>query len=186
MHCWYVTVTSYDDLYIPSNVNLNYQVWRCYILWEDKRWISVPLPILLTAAIGKCGFIFCTAVHYSNLCPVLGTLSNIPQFTPANAVDNVILLVSFFCVSIAITFVGTSLIILRILLVTRSSPLTTHTSTYRNIQRILVESGILYTIAMFITGVALGNPVSLHKQPSIPFGDLGIYSQSFLVPLSVG
>lgn len=80
---------------------------------------------------------------------------------------------------------GTSLIVLRILLVTRSSPLTNHTSAYRKIQRILVESGILYTITMFISGITLLIEIIAHKPTSTPLNDLATYTTAILVPLSV-
>lgn len=94
-------------------------------------------------------------------------------------------LASFFGVSVATTFMGTSLIILRILLVTRDSPLTNHTSTYHKIQRILVESGIVYSIAMFISGVALGIKLGSHERNSVPTAVLTRYAEAVLVPLSV-
>jgi hypothetical protein len=142
-------------------------IWRCYILWENKRWVLLPLPILLTAAV------------------VLGSISNFCQSRGGKNETGITLLVIFFAVSLVITFVGTSLIILRILLVTKSSPLTTHTSAYRKIQRILVESGILYTIVTFVTVVTLALQIKLEaKQPSIPLDVLGAYTEAILVPMT--
>lgn len=125
---------------------------------------------------------------YSSLHPyllVLGSLANVPSFRNTVQLDDLIFQLSLFAVSIAITFTGTSLIILHILLVTRSSPLTVHTPTYRRIQRILIESGILYTIAMFIAGVTLAIQVAAHARASIPLADPAIYMEAILIPMSV-
>lgn len=117
---------------------------------------------------------------------MLGTLSTVPSFLNSIQVDHFIFLVSFFAISIAITFIGTSLIILSILLVTQHNPPTTHTSGYFKIQRVLVESGIVYTIAMFITGVTLGIQLIVPTTvSSMPLNELATYTEAVLIPLSV-
>lgn len=55
-----------DILYMSENVHFDCQIWRCYILWEGKRWVLLPLPILLIVAIGKfIDSFFCTMHHGS-------------------------------------------------------------------------------------------------------------------------
>lgn len=142
--------------------------------------------MLLLADIGNYVYILRgAATHSKILHPVFGILSSVLIITQPFGRGSAIFLVSFFVVSSVITFIGTSLIILCIVVVTRRIPLTTHTSTYRNIQRIVVESGLIYTIFMMITGITISVNTVRSSQPSIPAGELGAYAQALLVPISV-
>ncbi|KAF5323272.1 hypothetical protein D9619_013475 [Psilocybe cf. subviscida] len=62
---------------------------------------------------------------------------------------------SLFLSSILITGVGTSLITVRILSATRGNPAIGSLAPYRRIQRIIIESGVIYLTGMLIVGVPL-------------------------------
>lgn len=91
-----------------------------------------------------------------------------------------------FSISIVITVLGTSLIVFRILSVTQGNASVPNTRTYKKIQRILIESGVIYTISMVITGIVLIiiQVVTLEASQFAPFEVL-TYSQAFVTPLSV-
>lgn len=99
-----------------------------------------------------------------------------------------------FLSSIIITGVGTSLIILRILSATRENPSIGNLAPYRRIQRIVVESGIVYLLGLVITGVPLAiarhivnPPPSRSATPVFLLCSVILtYSQALLIPLAVG
>lgn len=118
---------------------------------------------------------------------VLGSLFTFTESQPQDGGEDLTFLLSFFAVSLVITFTGTSLIILRILTVTHSSPLTSRTSAYRRIQRILVESGILYTLSMFIIVVilSLAQKIAEPTQSTLVIYAILEYVQAAALPASV-
>lgn len=48
-----------------------------------------------------------------------------------------------------------------------------------------MESGILYTVVMFIAGVTLSMQVGALKPLSIPLDQLSTYTEAILVPMAV-
>lgn len=118
----------------------------------------------------------------------------------------VALIICLFFLSIVITALGTSLIIFRIVSATRNNLALGSRAPYRRIQRIILDSGIIYSAGMLVTGVALvvsiANPLHgvlgepLHiivgkrkiiLQPNnisiIP--QIVTYSQTLLIPFAV-
>ncbi|KAF5315145.1 hypothetical protein D9619_007585 [Psilocybe cf. subviscida] len=141
-------------------------IWRCYVLWEDKKWMLAPLPVLLVADV------------------VIPCVSYFSPFSN-NIRLQVILLVSFYAISTAITVIGTSLIILRILVVTVEEPQGSHRSAYLNIQRVAVESGIAYSAAMILAGITFLLQLTQNNPGVIYFAaQASVYCQAALVPLS--
>lgn len=95
------------------------------------------------------------------------------------------LVLAFFLLSVGITAVGTFLIILRILLVTRQSPLSTHHRAYRRVQAIVLESGIIYSIAILISAITFAVQVYGNLKSTTTAQVVTGYSEALLTPLSV-
>ncbi|KAF5315395.1 hypothetical protein D9619_007587 [Psilocybe cf. subviscida] len=141
-------------------------IWRCYVLWESRRWMLLPLPVLFV------GDIVIPCVLYFS------------PFANNQRLVNTLLL-AFFAVSTVITVIGTSLIILRILVVAVEDPRGTRRSVYRNIQRIIVESGIVYSAAMVLAGISIFLGLTQRNETIVYMaGQCTMYFESALVPLS--
>ncbi|KAF8989591.1 hypothetical protein BDQ17DRAFT_1434349 [Cyathus striatus] len=106
-------------------------VWRCYIVWLKNKWLLVPFGILLVGevALFPTYFVFDHSFSFAAF--------------PAPAL-------SF--ISSGITVICTSMIIYRILTVSRGNR---SVGRYGYIIEILVESGILYSAPLLITGVMM-------------------------------
>ncbi|KAF5315144.1 hypothetical protein D9619_007584 [Psilocybe cf. subviscida] len=141
-------------------------IWRCYVLWDNKKWMLAPLPILLVADI------VIPCVSY------FSPLSNNPRIV-------ITLLLTFYAISTTITVIGTSLIILRILVVTVEDPQGNRRSAYRKIQRVMVESGIVYSAAMILAAItSLLQLIQLSQGVSYFAAQASVYCEAALVPLS--
>lgn len=103
----------------------------------------------------------------------------------------IILFVCLFLSSIVITALGTFLIVFRIISATRNNPSIEIRAPYERIQRILLESGIIYSIGMLITGIALAVDASWALRDISPTGPAELldqivtYSQALLTPFAV-
>lgn len=42
-----------DICHEDQSVWLEYQIWRCFVLWADNKWVLLPLSVAQTANIGK-------------------------------------------------------------------------------------------------------------------------------------
>lgn len=106
-----------------------------------------------------------------------------------NSVITVIIL--FICLlfsSVVITGLGTSLIILRILSVTQNNPSIGSRAPYKRIQRIFLESGIIYSIGMLITGITLAANITQTAHRLLPpqfLFQIVTYSEALLTPFAV-
>lgn len=104
-------------------------------------------------------------------------------------------LAALFLSSIIVTSVGTSLISYRILCTTRENPSIASLAPYRKIQRIVIESGVVYSIAMLIAGIIIvAVNVLLHRRPftasdgvilETKYAVVLTYTQALLTPLAV-
>lgn len=100
-------------------------------------------------------------------------------------------LIFLFSSSVIVTGIGTFLIIFRILSATRNNPSISSPSLYRKIQRIVVESGILYSTGMLITGISFGVSTKIDHDTKVNIGAMFAsatvlaYSQAVLTPLAV-
>jgi hypothetical protein len=106
-------------------------------------------------------------------------------------------LIGLFLSSVIVTSIGTFLIIRRILSTTRENPSIANIAPYRNIQHIVIESGVIYTMGMLSTGIAIaiffaigsGDPFTIsdsHMTIELKSCIALTYSQALLIPLSVG
>lgn len=168
----------------PKCIYLHWeQIWRCYVLWENRKWMLSPLPVLLIADISKfLHYAYCLNWRAGIVIPC------VPYVPPLsrNPVIGVIFLVIFYAISTVITVVGTSLIILRILAAAVENEPRAHHSAHHNIQRIIVESGILYSTAMVLAGISLFLQLLNHSEKVTHIsGQISQYCQAVLVPLSV-
>lgn len=104
-----------------------------------------------------------------------------------------VFLMVLFSSSIIVTGISTFLISHRILSTTSQNPSITSLAPYRKIQRIVIESGVAYSMGMLVTGIAIVFYYTLPKA-SPPHSVVVIidktcvfltYSQALLTPLSV-
>jgi hypothetical protein len=132
-------------------------VWRCYMLWSKKKIILFAFAPALLTELG--------------LIPVLLKLNLMigPNHIPVICI--------FFFISMGITVIATSLIIFRILSVSRASG--TAGRRHGHFIEIFVESGILYSTLLFITGVLQ----ALTTAP-LTVGEAGTYFTSVLIPVT--
>lgn len=107
------------------------------------------------------------------------------------------LLLGVFLSSTLITGIGTSMIILRIISATRRNPSIRSLARYWRIQRIIIESGIIYLLSLIATGATLalvlqsqanhgfppGSPPKL-RWPTV-YAAAFTYSQALLIPIAV-
>ncbi|KAF8990222.1 hypothetical protein BDQ17DRAFT_1333606 [Cyathus striatus] len=131
-------------------------VWRCYMLWLKNKWLLALFGIPLLAEVA--------------LIPVLLALnlSIGPKHIPVICI--------FFFISMGITIFATSMIIIRILTVSRAGGTA---GRYRYVIEILVESGILYSTLLFITGVLQ----ALTTAP-LPVTEAATYFTAVLIPVT--
>lgn len=101
---------------------------------------------------------------------------------------------SYFLSSIITTAISTSLIVFRILSTTQRNPSVTNHAPYRRIQRIIIESGIIYILGLLVTGAPLammgyitsGSAPRRLVMPGYFFCSVMLtYSQALLIPFSV-
>lgn len=129
-----------------------------------------------------------TAAGFTAFTPIPHFVAPGPTFVPY-------FVVALLLSSIIITGIGTSLIILRILFATRDNPSVSHPAVYRRIQRIVAESGVIYSFSMFITGITLAIAVGLLNEYDDTSGEpcnmldscmvIVTYSEALLTPLAV-
>ena len=113
---------------------------------------------------------------------------------PARLYNLSYLLFGVFLSSTLITGIGTTMIILRILSATRKNPSIGILDPYRRVQRIVVESGVMYFLSLIATGITLAlelqaNDLRPGWPPSFPwtwtYAAAFTYSQSILIPVAV-
>ncbi|KAJ7903229.1 hypothetical protein B0H13DRAFT_2274836 [Mycena leptocephala] len=122
-------------------------IYRCWIV-HGRSWLAISLPVFL----GVCGFVLIVCLVYFE-----SILPNGSQFdTPYRQLK-----ISALVVTIAINVITTSLILYRIWRVDRLNMQVLSISsagagrnTYRNAQRMIIESGLMSTIVTAITVVA--------------------------------
>jgi hypothetical protein len=131
-------------------------VWRCYMLWSRSKIILFAFSPALLTELG--------------LIPVLLKLNL--QIGP----NHIPVICLFFFISMGITVLATSLIIFRILNVSRAGGTA---GRYGHVIEILVESGILYSTLLFITGVLQ----ALTTAP-LSVGEAGTYFTAVLIPVT--
>ncbi|KAF8990841.1 hypothetical protein BDQ17DRAFT_1433516 [Cyathus striatus] len=153
------------ELYYGSNVHLSIMkggvfvamliadsllVWRCYVIWLKKKWLLMVFGFLL---IGEVGLI-----------PTLLVLS--PSVKAPT--------VTLFFMLMGITLITTSMIIYRIVTVSKHAP--GAAGRYRYIIEILVESGTLYSGVLLITGI-------VESLPSNIVSSFASYFVALLIPI---
>ncbi|KAF8996721.1 hypothetical protein BDQ17DRAFT_1329792 [Cyathus striatus] len=126
-------------------------VWRCYMVWLKNIWLLVLFGILLLGEVGlfPTYFLFFSSATF-----------------PASSL-------SF--ISSGITIISTSMIIYRILTVSRDSG---SMGRHGYIIEILVESGVLYSVPLLIVGVMLV------IRNDITVTEAGTYLMAILIPVT--
>lgn len=95
-------------------------------------------------------------------------------------------ILSLLCFSLVITSLGTVFIIMRISSVTRQGPSLPNPAPYKRVQRILIDSGFIYSLCMFITVILLPFMINSSTGTSSVIPSLiATYSQALLTPLAV-
>lgn len=104
-------------------------------------------------------------------------------------------LIGLFLSSTIVTGVCTCLIAHRILSTTRNSPSLTSLTSYRTVQRIVIESGVIYSIGMLTTGIAItvgkatASRTNTNDYMQLVYKNCNIvqtYGQALLTPIAVG
>jgi hypothetical protein len=131
-------------------------VWRCYMIWLKNKWLLAAFAIPLLAELA--------------LIPVLLSLNL--RIGP----NQIPIIFVFFFISMGITIFATSMIIVCILTVSRAGGTA---GRYRYVIEILVESGILYSTLLFITGVLQ----ALTTAP-LPVSEAATYFTAVLIPVT--
>lgn len=102
------------------------------------------------------------------------------------------LIIGLFLSSVLTTGIGTSLIILRILSTTRRNP-SINVAPYQRIQRIILQSGVIYIIGVLILGtplavaryIVIGPPARSGTPLFLPCAVIVTYGEALLTPFTV-
>ncbi|KAJ3564189.1 hypothetical protein NP233_g8453 [Leucocoprinus birnbaumii] len=110
-------------------------IWRCWMVWE-RDWRVVVVPLLVTIV----GTVFCALSVMSQIQPQDPYMpSNRTKFTNSGIV--------YFSLSLVSSVISTTLIIYRIIAVSRGARIA---HTYRGIIEIISESAALYAIVLIV------------------------------------
>ncbi|KAF5329247.1 hypothetical protein D9619_009241 [Psilocybe cf. subviscida] len=139
-------------------------IWRCTILWNRNRWVFYPLALLFVAS---TAFVIGRSVSHA------GGLT-----------DTLSIGISDILSSIT-TMSATTLITLRIIMVTRRSPIR---SSYRQIIEILLESAAIYSIVLLTHGILLIvdfiHPFDIRSPSGVAMWELSMYINFIQPPVT--
>ncbi|KAF8999954.1 hypothetical protein BDQ17DRAFT_1427437 [Cyathus striatus] len=125
--------------------------WRCYILWLKNKWLLAAFGVLLLGESALMTTVFVKTTKY--------------DFFPC-----------FLIISLVITVLATSMIIYRIVTISREAGTTRR---YRYIIEILVESGFIYSTSLLVIVVCF-----FLRDVTPSAREASFYASSVLIPVS--
>ncbi|KAK0439679.1 uncharacterized protein EV420DRAFT_1733612 [Desarmillaria tabescens] len=134
-------------------------IWRCWVIW-GRNWRIIVLPSICTL----CGTLFDIFFLFQELTPFTGSQGS--SSTPWGS-DSIKWGVAYYSMTLSTTIICTVLIVYRLVQAsTTSLSLSIAVNPYYRVMEIMVESAVLYVIALviYIPFIATNNPNSLYPQ----------------------